>query len=98
MIEGKKMKDIKPTRSICPECLKAIDATIYEDDGKVFIKKDCPEHGHFQELYWSDYDQYMRAEKFRYDGDGMANPRTDKKNGCPYDCGICPEHKSSIRN
>ncbi len=94
MIEGKKMKDIKPTRSICPECLKAIDATIYEDDGKVFIKKDCPEHGHFQELYWSDYDQYVRAEKFRYDGDGMANPRTEKKNGCPYDCGICPEHKS----
>ena len=27
-------------------------------------------------------------------GDGMENPRTEKKNGCPYDCGICPEHKS----
>jgi len=94
MLEGKKMKDIKNTRSICPECLKAIDATIYEDDGKVFIKKDCAEHGHFQELYWSDYDQYMRAEKFRFDGEGIANPRTEKKNGCPYDCGICPEHKS----
>ena len=88
------MKDIKPTRSICPECLKAIDATIYEDDGKVFIKKACPEHGAFKELYWSDYDQYVRAEKFRFDGDGVSNPRTEKKNGCPYDCGICPEHKS----
>ena len=88
------MKDIKPTKSICPECLKALDATIYEDEGKVFIKKTCPEHGAFTELYWSDYDQYMRAEKFRYDGDGMANPRTEKKHGCPYDCGICPEHKS----
>jgi len=88
------MKDIKPTRSICPECLKAIDATIYEDDGKVFIKKACPEHGAFQELYWSDYDQYMRAEKFRFEGEGVSNPRTEKKNGCPYDCGICPEHKS----
>jgi len=88
------MKDIKPTRSICPECLKTIDATIYEDDGKVFIKKTCPEHGPFQELYWSDYDQYVRAEKFRSDGDGIENPRTEKKNGCPNDCGICPEHKS----
>ena len=94
MLEGKKMKDIKTTRSICPECLKAIDATIYEDDGKVFIKKDCAEHGHFQELYWSDYDQYVRAEKFRFDGEGISNPRTEKKNGCPNDCGICPEHKS----
>ncbi|HYA77550.1 MAG TPA: radical SAM protein [Verrucomicrobiae bacterium] len=88
------MKDIKTTRSICPECLKAIDATIFEDDGKVFIKKECAEHGAFQELYWSDFDQYMRAEKFRYDGEGVSNPRTEKENGCPYDCGICPEHKS----
>lgn len=88
------MKDIKPTRSLCPECLKQLDATIYEDDGKVFIRKECPEHGAFHELYWSDYDQYVRAEKFRYDGDGLENPRTEKKSGCPFDCGICTEHKS----
>jgi len=88
------MKDIKNTKSICPECLKPLDATIYEDDGKVFIKKTCPDHGLTTELYWSDYDQYMRAEKFRYDGEGMENPRTQKKLGCPSDCGICPEHKS----
>ncbi len=88
------MKNIKTTRSICPECLKALDATIYENGGKVFIKKTCPEHGAFEELYWSDYDQYMRADKFGYVGDGMENPRTEKKHGCPYDCGICPEHKS----
>ncbi len=88
------MQDIKTTKSICPECLKALDATIYEDQGKVFIKKECPQHGAFHELYWSDYEQYQRAEKFRFDGEGMENPRTEKKNGCPYDCGICPEHKS----
>ncbi|MDD4325739.1 MAG: radical SAM protein [Candidatus Bathyarchaeota archaeon] len=88
------MKEIKTTKSLCPECLKAIDATIYEDDGKVFIKKTCPEHGFYQELYWSDYNEYVRAEKFRYEGDGLENPRTEKNLGCPYDCGICPEHKS----
>ncbi len=88
------MKDIKTTKSICPECLKVLDATIFENDGKVFIKKQCPEHGAFEELYWSDYEQYMRAEKFRSEGDGLENPRTKKVNGCPNDCGICPEHKS----
>jgi uncharacterized radical SAM superfamily Fe-S cluster-containing enzyme len=88
------MKDIKNTKSICPECLKALDATIFEDEGKVFIKKECPEHGAFQELYWSDYDQYVRAEKFRYDGEGIENPRTQTVKNCPLDCGICPEHKS----
>jgi uncharacterized radical SAM superfamily Fe-S cluster-containing enzyme len=88
------MKPIKDTKSLCPECLKVLDASIFEDDGKVYIKKECPEHGSFQELYWSDYDQYLRAEEFRCDGDGMNNPRTETVNGCPYDCGICPEHKS----
>ncbi|MFA7397732.1 MAG: radical SAM protein [Candidatus Bathyarchaeia archaeon] len=88
------MQDIKNTKSLCPECLKVIDATIFEDDGKVFIKKTCNEHGQYNELYWSNYEQYVRAEKFRFEGDGLANPRTEKKHGCPYDCGICPEHKS----
>ena len=88
------MNTIKNTKSICPECLKALDATIFEDEGKVYLKKECPEHGSFQELYWSDYDQYVRAEEFRYDGDGLNNPRTKTDKGCPYDCGICPEHKS----
>ena len=88
------MNLIKNTKTICPECLKVLDATIFEDDGKVFIKKECPEHGAFQELYWSDYEQYVRAEKLRYDGNGIENPRTQTVKGCPYDCGICPEHKS----
>ena len=88
------MNVIKNTKTICPECLKVLDATIFEDDGKVFIKKECPEHGSFQELYWSDYEQYVRAEKLRYDGSGIENPRTQTVKGCPYDCGICPEHKS----
>ena len=87
-------KTIKSTKSICPECLKVLDASIFEDEGKVFISKECKEHGPFKELYWSDYDQYVRAEKLRCDGEGLNNPRTKTVNGCPYDCGICPEHKS----
>ena len=88
------MKSIKDTQSICPECLKTLDATIFEKDNKVFIKKQCPEHGSFTELYWSDYDQYMKAEQLRYDGEGLNNPHTKKEKGCPNDCGICTEHKS----
>jgi uncharacterized radical SAM superfamily Fe-S cluster-containing enzyme len=85
---------IKETKSICPECFKVLDATIFEEDNKVYIKKECPEHGKFQDVYWSDYEQYQRAEKFRYDGEGLRNPRTKTEQGCPLDCGICPQHKS----
>jgi len=85
---------IKETKSICPECFKVLNATIFEKDNKVYIKKECPEHGKFQDVYWSDYEQYLRAEQFRYDGDGLRNPRTETKLDCPLDCGICPQHKS----
>lgn len=88
------MQFIKETKSLCPECLKLLDATIFEEDGMVYIKKECPEHGVFKEVYWSDYGQYLRVEKFRYDGEGLNNPRTGVVKGCPYDCGICPQHKS----
>lgn len=88
------MRFIKETRSICPECFKVLDATIFEEDNKVYIKKECPEHGEFQDTYWSDYEQYQRAEKFRHDGHGLNNPRTKTEKDCPLDCGICPQHKS----
>ena len=85
---------IKATKSLCPECLQVLEADIFEDDNKVYIEKICPEHGKFTELYWSDYDQYQRAEKLRAEGTGLSNPRTKTEKGCPLDCGICPEHKS----
>ena len=88
------MRFIKETKSICPECFTVLDATIFEENNKVYIKKECPEHGEFQDIYWSDYEQYQRAEKFRYEGDGLSNPRTKTEKDCPLDCGICPQHRS----
>ena len=89
------MNLIKTTQSICPECLKVVDADIFEEDGKVYIKKICPEHGEYSDLYWGDYDQYIRAQKYAHDGNVLNNPRTEEKRGCPYDCGICNQHKST---
>jgi len=88
------MRVLKETKSVCPECLKVLDAEIFEEDNVVYIKKECPEHGVFREVYWSDYEQYERARAFEYVGDGLENPRTETKLGCPYDCGICPQHRS----
>ena len=35
----------KTTESLCPECTKVIAAEIIEDNGKVVMEKNCPEHG-----------------------------------------------------
>jgi uncharacterized radical SAM superfamily Fe-S cluster-containing enzyme len=85
---------LKETKSLCPECLAVIDARILEDQGKVKIVKICSQHGTFEDTYWSDYKQYARFEKYEWIGDGISNPRTKTEKECPYDCGICPEHKS----
>jgi len=92
---GRELKHIKSTDSLCPECLAVVPATIYEDEGKVYISKACPEHGEFNDLYWGDYGQYLRVEEYGHLGTVMKNPRTEEKRGCPYDCGICTNHKST---
>ncbi len=38
------------TRSICPECRRAIDAHILLRNNKVYMRKRCPEHGRFAGL------------------------------------------------
>ncbi|RDE13715.1 MAG: radical SAM protein [Candidatus Thorarchaeota archaeon] len=88
------------TKSICPECLltddqvHVIDATLYEEDGKVMYKKTCPKHGEFLDVYWGDAEMFRRAQTYWYKTVGLDNPRTKTVEGCPNDCGQCPEHQS----
>jgi hypothetical protein len=58
------------------------------------MSKECPEHGDFEDLYWSDFHQWERAKGYSCLGDGLENPRTTISQGCPFDCGICPSHRS----
>lgn len=85
---------LKETRSICPECHAVLPAGLYEREGKVIIAKSCPTHGYFEDVYWSDFEQWQRVRRYSTLGDGLENPRTKTAGGCPNDCGICPNHKS----
>jgi uncharacterized radical SAM superfamily Fe-S cluster-containing enzyme len=85
---------LKDTSSICPECHQVVGAKLIEKDGQVLMVKSCPEHGTYQDVYWSDIEQWNRARGYSVIGGGLENPRTEISKGCPYDCGICPNHKS----
>jgi len=63
----------KKTDSICPECGKIIVANLFEKDGKVYMEKECPQHGKFTDVYWSDAKMYLKAEKYARDGIGIQN-------------------------
>ncbi|HUU29550.1 MAG TPA: radical SAM protein [archaeon] len=84
----------KHIQSVCPECGKVIMARMFEEDGKVYMEKTCPEHGYVKDLYWSDVELYLKAEKWEFgDGKGLLNPNTDCEL-CPRDCGLCQNHAS----
>jgi len=85
----------KHTTSLCHECLKPIEATIYAKDGQVWMVKRCPEHGVFEELYWSSVDMYNKAERFSYKGSGVQNPQLILHKECPLECGLCDVHLTS---
>ena len=82
------------TTSLCPECGKAIEARLFEENGKVYMDKTCPEHGYCKDLYWADVELYLKAEKWEFgDGRGLSNPNS-KHTQCPDSCGICDHHTS----
>lgn len=86
----------KVVESVCPECMELLPARLYQDRGRVLMEKTCPEHGRFEDLYWSDARLYLKAEAFHYgDGDGLENPATGATARCPHQCGLCEDHASN---
>lgn len=81
------------TRSICPICRKVIDAKVLLRDNKVFMHKRCPVHGHFEALIYGDAQAYTEQAKFNKPGTIPLQFSTEVVNGCPYDCGLCPDHQ-----
>ncbi len=86
---------MKSTKSLCPECLAVIDASIFEENGKVMLVKTCNKHGTFKDIYWSSARQFKRFEQYMHDGDGLKNPQMPLNGNCPRSCGLCPSHKTS---
>jgi uncharacterized radical SAM superfamily Fe-S cluster-containing enzyme len=88
------MKEIlEKTESVCPICLSKISAKRIVQDNNVFIEKKCFEHGYFKALIWRD------AETYKEWGAGEDAPGPEKRftitsKGCPYDCGLCPNHEA----
>ena len=79
------------TNSLCNECLKVIPAKIVFKDNKVYILKHCSEHGEQLELLEHDIEYFKHKRDFDKAGT-ITQTQTEVKNGCPYDCGICPNH------
>ena len=85
----------KITQSLCPECIRLIEARVFEEHGKVWMEKSCPQHGHFRDLVYSDARLYLKMEEWSFgDNRGLTNPAIPNAKRCPEQCGLCSMHTS----
>ena len=79
--------------SICSTCLRRVEANLIIKDGRVLMDKWCPHHGRERVLIADDADYYrMARERFIKPPELPQKFNTERRWGCPYDCGLCPEH------
>ena len=89
------VNSLENTISLCPVCLKRIAARRVEKNNRVYLEKTCPEHGEFKVLIWRQSAQhYLDWAKGSERGSGAICNYTAIDKGCPFDCGLCPEHRT----
>ncbi len=89
------MKELEKIYSICPVCfregkIQKINASIIEDEEKVWIIKHCQKHGSFKEIYFGDIKLYKRWMNYKV----AAKPISYIKTSVLGDSGLYKEHTS----
>lgn len=80
--------------SICPTCYRKVDGKIVFEDERVFLLRRCPEHGQTRALLADDVDYYRKSREVYLKIPEQPNRyNTPIRWGCPYDCGLCPDHE-----
>jgi hypothetical protein len=82
------------TESLCPVCLKKIPARHVLADGDVYIEKTCEEHGDFSTVIWRGQSEpcYDTWKKGKWPVSSQKR-LSESGRGCPFDCGLCEDHK-----
>lgn len=81
------------TLSLCPVCLKRIDAKIVFENGNVYMLKNCAEHGFSKVLIATDIEYYKNIRNYNKPSEMPLKFNTNTHYGCPYDCGLCQDHE-----
>ena len=79
----------KRTRSLCPVCMKPVDA-VYQPEGRdIFLEKQCPEHGRFRTIVWRG-----PLSTNEWSGGEIPEHPFTPSSRCPLDCGACEAHEA----
>ncbi len=83
------MKLIHKTQSLCPVCLRTLDAHYVQKGQDVFFEKSCPSHGLFSVPAWMHKPNTPDFETWCQNLRPSLN--IPSKN-CPHNCGLCNQH------
>jgi len=81
------------TNSICSVCRRKVEAKVIFQDDKVYLHKHCFRHGPEKVLISTDIEYYKRCREFIKPSEMPQVWNTPIRYGCPYDCGLCPDHE-----
>lgn len=81
------------TNSVCSTCLRKVEAKVVFQNDCVYLHKYCPEHKHQTVLVSTDVEYYKLARNYLKPGQMPLKFNTPIERGCPYDCGLCPDHE-----
>lgn len=81
------------TVSLCATCLAPVPAKIIQEDGAIYYQKRCRTHGVQKVLISSDPDYWRAQSSWIKPSDLPQTYQTRINDGCPYDCGLCPDHE-----
>ncbi len=88
------------TESLCPVCLEKIPARRVAVEDQVHLVKTCPAHGEWSTPIWRGPPDMEEWVGHGPDATCCGGPpqhigAAPVTQGCPYDCGLCPDHGQS---
>jgi 7,8-dihydro-6-hydroxymethylpterin dimethyltransferase len=81
------------TTSLCETCLRLVPAKIELRDNEVWYQKRCPQHGAQTTLVSTDAAYWKLCKDYIKPGDRPLTLQSRTEYGCPFDCGLCPDHE-----
>ncbi|MEM1514949.1 MAG: radical SAM protein [Candidatus Bathyarchaeia archaeon] len=87
---------LRETESLCPICFSRLPAKIVgEKDDNVYMEKICPVHGAFKTILWKGAESWVQWDRLNDWEPELFKKKdftTNINKGCPFDCGLCPQH------
>lgn len=81
------------TNAICHVCYRKVEAKVVIEGERVYLQKWCPTHKLQRVLISTDVEYFRRTRETLKPGQMPRRFNTPIRYGCPYDCGLCPDHE-----